>query len=124
VSDWRQYCRDADGISLDGDNIDVMLTKGRHHSIRIRETSETYELSGVVARPEDLDVISDVPLRAWRHNRAMLLVGFRMDQKARLVGEAWVPKAGLDENEFLLYVRRLAEECDLFEFHLTGKDRE
>jgi hypothetical protein len=54
----------------------------------------------------------------------MQLVGFRLDQKGRLVGEAWVPKAGLTRDEFLLYAKRVADECDLFEYHLTGKDRE
>lgn len=54
----------------------------------------------------------------------MQLVGFRLDQKGRLVGEAWVPKAGLSRDEFLLYVKRVADECDLFEYHLTGNDRE
>lgn len=41
-----------------------------------------------------------------------------------IVGEAWVPKAGLAREDFLLYVRRVAAECDLFEYQLTGKDRE
>jgi hypothetical protein len=41
-----------------------------------------------------------------------------------MVGEAWTPKAGLSRDEFLAYVRRVATECDLFEYHLTGKDRE
>jgi len=40
----------------------------------------------------------------------MQLVGFRLDQKGRLVGEAWVPKAGLSGDEFLLYVERV-ERC-------------
>lgn len=54
----------------------------------------------------------------------MQLVGFRMDQKGRLVGEAWMPKVGLGREEFLLYVRRVASECDLFEYSVTGKDCE
>jgi hypothetical protein len=41
------------------------------------------------------------------------VLGFRLDQKGRLVGEAWVPKAGLSRDEFLLYVKRVADECDL-----------
>ena len=68
--------------------------------------------------------IPDAALRAWKRNRSTQLVGFRVDRKGRLVGEAWVPKAGLERGEFLLYVVRVATECDLFEYHLTGKDRE
>ena len=124
MSNWKQFCRGAEGIVIDGDGVNVMAANERHHRIGIRETPETYELTGVVARPAELNTIQEVPLRAWRRNRAMQLVGFRLDQKGRLVGEAWVPKAGLDRDEFLLYVRRVAEECDLFEYHLTGNDRE
>ncbi|HEU5178897.1 MAG TPA: hypothetical protein VFU24_15710, partial [Burkholderiales bacterium] len=60
------------------------------------------------------------PLRAWRRNRSSQLVGFRVDQRGRLVGEAWVPKAGLSAQEFQVYVRRVAAECDRFEYLLTG----
>jgi hypothetical protein len=40
------------------------------------------------------------------------------------VGEAWIPKAGLTESEFQLYVRTLAIEADRFEYALTGRDSE
>ena len=52
------------------------------------------------------------------------MIEFRVDRRGRLVGEAWVPKPGLDADEFLLYVRRVAEECDRFEYILTGRDVE
>jgi hypothetical protein len=102
-----------------------VITHGeRQHRIALRETADTYELTGTVARLAALSAVPDVPLRTWRRNRGMQLVGFRVDPKGRLVGEAWVPKAGLGRDEFLTYVRRVAAECDLFEYHLTGKDRE
>ena len=124
VLDWRQFCRGLDGISVDEDGIEVVMADERHQRIAIRERAETFELTGIVARPGAIDTVPDVPLRAWRRNRAMQLVGFRLDQKNRLVGEAWVPKAGLDRDQFLFYIKRVAAECDLFEYHLTGKDRE
>jgi hypothetical protein len=124
VPDWRQFCRGADGISVDGDSVTVTVHVERQHRIGIRETADTYELTGLVARLAALSAVPDVPLRAWRRNRGMQLVGFRVDHKGRLVGEAWAPKAGLRREEFLTYVRRVAAECDVFEYHLTGKDRE
>ena len=124
MSDWKQFCRGAEGMVIVGDGVDVTQSEGRQHHIVIHETADTYELNGVVARASVLSTMPDVPLRSWRRNRAMQLVGFRVDQKGRLVGEAWVPKAGLRRDEFLIYVRRVAAECDLFEYHLTGKDRE
>jgi hypothetical protein len=111
-------------MTVEGDRIEVAIAEGRHQRIKVSETEDTYELSSIVAHPAAIASIADVSLRAWRRNRAMQLVGFRLDQKGRLVGEAWIPKAGLSRDEFLLYVRRVAAECDLFEYHLTGKDVE
>ena len=65
-----------------------------------------------------------VALVAWERNRASSLVGFRVDDRGRLVGESWVPTPGLTRDEFLFYLRSAAAACDLFEYQLTGKDRE
>jgi hypothetical protein len=124
VLDWKHMCRGLDGISVDEDGVEVVMADGRRQRITIIETDETLELTGIVARPAAIDSVPDMPLRAWRRNRAMQFVGFRLDQKNRLVGEAWVPRAGLSCDEFLLYLKRVAAECDLFEYQLTGKDRE
>ena len=121
---WRQFCRGEDDLYVNGDNVEVMASNERRHRVSVRETADSYELMAIVARPAAINLIPDVPLRAWRRNRAMQLVGFRIDHKGRLIGEAWVPKAGLERDEFLLYIRRVASECDLFEYHLTGTDRE
>src|ERR1700730_8549198 len=123
VPDWRQFGRGQD-VSVDRDDIHVPVSEVRRQRVRIRETGDTYELMGVATGPAALIAVLDVSLRAGRRNRGMQLVGFRVDQKGRLVGEAWVPKAGLEREEFLAYVRRVAIECDLFEYYLTGKARE
>ncbi|MBN1903047.1 hypothetical protein JW926_17115 [Candidatus Sumerlaeota bacterium] len=96
----------------------------RRHRILIRETEDAYELTAIVAHPALLRGIENVSLRAWQRNRSMQLLGFRLDNRGRLVGETWAPKAGLTRGEFLLLIRRLAAECDHFEYHLTGKDEE
>jgi hypothetical protein len=124
VIDWQQFCCGAEGVTIARNGIDVITPNQRRHRVRIRETVDSYDLSAVVARPAALRDVPDASLRAWRRNRGMELVGFRIDRRGRLVGEAWVPKAGLGREEFLLYVRRVAAECDEFEFRLTGKDRE
>lgn len=84
--DWRQLCRGLDGISVDGDRVEVVMADERRQRITIRETAQTFDLIGIVARPAAVDTVPDMPLRAWRRNRAMQLVGFRLDQKNRLVG--------------------------------------
>jgi hypothetical protein len=124
MSDWKQLCRGAVGIILDADCVDVIQADERRHRIIVSETEDALELTGIVARASALSELPDVPLRAWRRNRTTQLVGFRVDQKGRLVGKAWIPKVGLRPEEFLIYLRHVAAECDLFEYCLTGKDRE
>jgi len=121
LSDWRAFCRGAERISVDGDSGVLVIAGDRRQRVEIRETPDTYELMSIVVRPSAVASVPDVPLRAWRRNRGLQNVGFRIDVKGRLVGEAWVPKAGLSRDEFLLSVRRCASECDLFEFQACGK---
>ena len=66
----------------------------------------------------------DLPIQVWLRNRATALVGFRIDSRGRLVGEALVPKAGLTAEEFQIYVRAVAVQCDRLEYLLTGRDQE
>lgn len=61
-------------------------------------------------------------LDAWQRNRAVKLVGFRVDARGRLVAEARVPKHGLTPDEFRTYVSAVATEADRLELILTGKD--
>ncbi|MEO8501261.1 MAG: hypothetical protein ABI565_10125 [Vicinamibacteria bacterium] len=124
MAEWRRLCQGAHGVSLEGDDRVLVAVGERHQRIDILETPETFELKSVVVRQSTVASLPDLALRAWRRNRAMQLVGFRIDQKGRLIGEAWVPRVGLTRDEFLITLQRLAAECDLFEFHLTGKDRE
>ena len=124
MPEWQQFCRGASQISVDGEHAVLVVTGDRRQRVEIHETSDTYEFMSVVARPSAIASVLDAPLRAWRRNRGLQLVGFRVDRKGRLVGEAWVPKAGLSRDEFLASIARCAAECDLFEFHLTGRDNE
>lgn len=68
--------------------------------------------------------LSDALVRAWSRNRSVMLAGFRVDERGRMIGESWVPKAGLTASEFQFALRHLAEESDRFEFQLTGRDQE
>ncbi len=121
--DWARLCR-GDGFAIEGDDIHVTLAAGRHQRVSVADRGASYELHSVVARPAVVDTIQDAPLRAWKRNRSALLVGFRVDRRGRLVGQAWVPKAGITADEFQAYVRRVAAESDRFEYVLTGADNE
>jgi hypothetical protein len=111
-------------MRVEGEAVVVDLGHGRRHRVDVRATGDALELSGVVARRAIVEETENAALAAWERNRAVSLVGFRLDNRGRLVGEAWMPTSGLSRDEFLFYVRSTAASCDLFEFQLTGKDRE
>lgn len=122
-ADWTKFTKDKDFEPEDG-AIVVRFGDGRQHRVSCLPEDGGWRLRAIVARAAALQGIEDVPLRAWRKNRASKLVGFRVDERGRLVGEAWVPQAGITAEEFQLYVRTVAAESDHFEHVLTGEDRE
>jgi len=124
VGDWREYCEQESGLSIEGNSVTVVFPDERRHSVRVEDREESFELTSIVVKAATFQDIGDGQLRAWRRNRVSQLVGFRVDERGRLVGEAWVPKAGLRREEFLLYVRKVAAQCDEFEYQLTGRDVE
>jgi hypothetical protein len=60
---------------------------------------------------------------AWERNRTSDLVGFKIDGRKCLIGEACVPTAGLTADEWGTHVRHVARTCDRMEYLLTGRDR-
>jgi hypothetical protein len=121
ASEWLHYCRAKD-FEVQDEAVTVSLPDGRRHRVRVEDAGEIYQLVSVVVSAAHGDGIDDLPIRTWKRSRGTELVGFRIDRKGRLVGMSWVPKAGLSEAEFQLYVRTLATECDRYEFELTGQD--
>lgn len=122
-ADWTKLCRDKT-FAVDDAGVTVTLADQRQHRIEVRDAGDAYELLGIVARAAEVRKHPDLPLHAWRRNCTSQLVGFRVDRRQRLVGEAWVPKAGLTAAELKLYVQHLAAACDRLEFLLTGADLE
>lgn len=123
VAEWTTLCRSPD-LVVDGAHVNVMLGDGRTHRVTVEEGTDDFLLRAIVARKAIAASIKDLPLQAWIKNRAVSLVGFRIDHQGRLIGEAWVPKAGVTASEFQLYVRMLAIESDRFEYSITGRDSE
>jgi hypothetical protein len=100
------------------------VLKEERQSLFVQDCGDYFELSTMVAKRGRLEEISDVAIRVWKRNRLTRLVGFRIDQRGHLVGDSWIPKAGLSSDEFLLVLRRLAAESDRLEYLLTGRDVE
>jgi len=123
AADWGRLCR-ANDLDIDEPYIDVKCNGERWQRVAVEDQGDAYMISAYVVRQAVVSSLPDVPIQAWLRNRALMLVGFRIDRQGRLMGEAWIPKAGLEAEEFQLYVRMLATECDRFEYALTGKNVE
>lgn len=121
--DWQTYCRSQE-LLASGDVIDVSLHTGRTQRVRVEEEEDCYHLISTIAGSRVAREIANPGVMAWERNRATPLVGFRVDDRGRMIGDAWVPKAGLTADEFQFYVRALAAEADRFEQQLTQRDTE
>ncbi len=122
--DWRKLTRDA-GLMVRGEAIELRLAGGRKHVVHVDDRSGgQLRLWSVVAKAGLVREVSQANIRAWTRNRVTELVGFKLEQSGRLVGEAWVPLAGLTHAEWEFYVRSVALACDRFEYVLTGQDVE
>jgi hypothetical protein len=121
ADDWAMLC-EAEDLTVEGPHVLVRVGECRRQKVAVKDDGEAYTLSAVVVRQATLSALPDVVVQAWLRNRSTHLVGFRVDERGRMVGEAWVPKAGLGAPEFQYYVRSVAIECDRFEYTLTGRD--
>lgn len=120
-AEWHSLCRRKE-FDVDGEAVNVHLADERRHRIFVEDHGDEYLLRGLVARAAIVASLEDKLFVTWMRNRNSELVGFRIDGKGRLVGEAWIPKAGLSADEFELYLKTLAVDCDRLESLLTGKD--
>ena len=121
--DWSRFLKSKD-FEVEVDTVLVQLADNRRHRVRCQPEEGGWRLRTVVARASVLTDIEDLPLRVWKKNRATKLVGFRIDERGRLVGESWVAKAGVTADEFQLHLRLVAAESDHLEHMLTGADTE
>lgn len=124
AANWVRFCSRAEDLEVSESHVDVTFGEGRRHRVTVKDAGDSYLIGGCVAMRSVVTSIVDLPVKVWTRNRATPLVGFRIDRRLRLVGEAWLPKEGLTREEFQLYLRRVAYECDRFEYLLTGRDAE
>lgn len=122
--DWRAWCRPEKDLSIRGFDVEVSLPDGRHHTVAVEQLDDGFRLTARIASPRELGDLAEPELDMWQRNRAVQLVGFHIDRYDRLIGAALVPGVGLRSDEFVLYLRTLAAECDRLEALLTGVDQE
>ncbi len=124
MAEWHSFCRGRRDLKVLGDTLIVEFESGRTHTLRVEEYAGHYALKAIVARTVEALAGGSPEQRAWTHNRTVDLLGFRIDERGRFVGDAWIPKLGLTPVEFILVALHLAAECDRMEYVLTGEDRE
>ena len=120
----RELVRAAPDLSVAGDEVTVKFAEGRRHVVTVSENEDAIGLCGIVTRSRDAAAVAVDGVNVWRRHRSLSFVSFRIDRHGRLVGESWVPKAGMSGEELRMHVRLLAAECDRFEHALTGRDVE
>ncbi len=64
----------------------------------------------------------EIAEKIWDRNRYSDVVEFCIDAGGELVGRVEQVADTLDPEELYFFLRRLAQECDRFEYLLTGKD--
>lgn len=124
-TDWQRWAVEA-GLEVDENAVLVPLGGGRQQRVRVEEAPgdpETLRLWSLAARPKALAESDDTLLFAWLRNRDSDLVGFKIDRKGWLLGEAWLPLAGLAADEWKFAVLAVARGCDRVEWMLTGADQ-
>jgi hypothetical protein len=121
-ADWQRLSRDA-GLRVDIGRIEVVFRDQRRQFVFAESgDAETIRIWSIVAKPSALVHLRTPVIDAWRRNRLSELVGFTVDGRGRMIGEAWVPTEGLDADEWAFYLRTVARACDRFEYLLTGSD--
>jgi hypothetical protein len=115
-------CQRADQ-AFEGERVIVDLEDGRRHEVTVKGYADCFRFTALVVRRATLAKIPDASVRVWLRNRETQLVGFRIDERGHLQADAWLPKAGMNFEEFQFYLRSVAIEADRMEFILTGLDR-
>ncbi|MBA2539979.1 MAG: hypothetical protein H0V17_10120 [Deltaproteobacteria bacterium] len=123
AAEWRRLVRGKE-FEVEGDEVIVDVGLERSHRVRVTAEIDGLHLEAIVARSAVIIAAPELGRLAWERNRGGSIVGFRLDRKGRLIGEAWVPSIGLERGELELILNHVAAECDRFEHLLTGKDVE
>ena len=121
-ADWKRLSREC-GLSIQDGAIVVACGGDRSHVVRVDVSNpEAIRIWSVVVSRGSAP--PDAALQAWKMNRFRELVGFKVAEYGRVIGECWVPTAEITASEWKLYVETLAHACDRLEHLWTGQDVE
>lgn len=114
--------------SVRGDRVIVELgDSGRSQEVRIDYLEGQIRFRSTVLPAKEvtrqLRRWRDLARHSWRRNARKQLVCFTFDDDHALIGQILQPAGSLDSQELVLYVNSLAQECDEYEYRLSGDDR-
>lgn len=107
---------------------EMTLLGGRKQIVYIERDGSRYMLTSRVLGKQRVENFYEkysergLALAVWNRNNHSGVVEFVFDDTGRLVGRIAQIRETLDREELLFYLQRLAQECDRFEYLLTGKD--
>ena len=64
----------------------------------------------------------ELQFRIWRQNALKPLVNIRINNKDEIIGSVSNDISHTDPNEVSFYIKTLAQDCDRFEYSLSGSD--
>lgn len=121
-AEWKALCREI-GLQPSGPSIRVACGRDRFHVVNV-DDSDNDALRLWCRIVTGGNAPASAVLQAWKMNRFRELVGFKEEDRGRIVGESWVTRVGLTADEWRLHVFTLARACDRLEYLWTGRDVE
>lgn len=123
-ADWRKLTREA-GLRIEAAGIQVSCGEERSQFVQVDDSRpEVLRVFSVIVTRGDAERLKNAALEAWKMNRFRELVGFKVAEYGRVIGESWVPTIGLTADEWKCYVLTVARSCDRLEYLWTGRDVE
>src|SRR4051812_12207495 len=90
-ADWRKLSR-ASKLETRANGIRVTFEDGRKQLVCVDDEADgRIRIWSLVSESEVVCALKQTNIRAWLRNRLSELVGFKMDERGRLIGEASVP---------------------------------
>jgi hypothetical protein len=121
-SEWRMLTRQA-ALKLTAGEIRVPCGRERTQRVRVDDSmGDVIRLWSVVVTRGGAQHLTNPSLEVWRINSYRELVGFKIAEHGRVIGECWVPMIGITKDEWKTYVVNLAKACDRLQYMWTGKD--
>lgn len=121
-ADWKKLTRDAD-LKISEGAIRIACGGQRAHKVYVDDSFDDAIRLWSVVVPRRL-APQNAAVEVWKMNRYRELVGFKVAEHGRVIGECWVPKDELSADEWKTYVFTLARACDRLEYLWTGRDVE